>query len=322
MTFEQLLQILPQQLVFGIALGSVYALIALGYTMVYGILFMINFAHGDVFMVGSFLGWGVLTTLIGARVIPVEPLIAVPLMLAVGALGCSILGVSVEFFAYRPLYARGASRLGPLISAIGASIFIQNFVMVTQGARQKVLPTEQLFPRTEELVIGNTYVTVLVMLIVITSLVVMYALDRFVRTTRLGRAMRAVRENRQVAQFMGVDINQVVSITFLIGSAIAGIGGVLVGLYYTQTDFYLGWYAGLKAFTAAVLGGIGNIRGAMLGGLVLGVIESLGIAVLSITGPLTGFGVAYKDLIAFAVLILVLVFRPTGILGEEVAERL
>jgi branched-chain amino acid transport system permease protein len=321
LSFAQVLDILPQQLVFGVTLGSVYALLALGYTMVYGILRMINFAHGEVFMIGSFVGWAVFSALAGDRLVALGPAVVLPAMMLCAVAVCSTVGVSLERFVYRPLYARGVGRLGPLISAIGASLFLQNLVLVTQGARTKVYDTGALFPPGQALEIGNIRVSPLVVLIVVTALVAMFALNWFVDHTRLGRGMRAVAENREVAYLMGVDPNRVVSLTFLIGSALAGIGGVLIGLYYTQIDFFLGWFAGLKAFAAAVLGGIGNIRGAMLGGLALGIIESVGITVLSVTGPTTGFGVAYKDMIAFAVLIAVLVFRPTGILGERVSER-
>jgi branched-chain amino acid transport system permease protein len=321
MSFAQVLDILPQQLVFGVTLGSVYALLALGYTMVYGILRMINFAHGDVFMIGSFVGWAVFSALLGGGAMALGPAIVLPAMMLCAVAVCSTVGVALDRFVYRPLYTRGAGRLVPLIGAIGASLFLQNFVLVTQGARMKVYETSSLFPPSQAVEIGSVRVSSLVVLIVATALVVMFALDRFVAHTRLGRGLRAVAENRDVAYLMGVDPNRIVSLTFLIGSALAGIGGVLIGLYYTQIDFFLGWFAGLKAFAAAVLGGIGNIRGAMVGGLALGVIESLGVTLLSITGPTTGFGVAYKDMIAFAVLIAVLIFRPTGILGERVSER-
>jgi branched-chain amino acid transport system permease protein len=317
----QVLDILPQQLVFGLTLGSVYALIALGYTMVYGILDMINFAHGDVFMIGSFVGWAVFSAFLANHLMGLGPLIVLPAMMICAVVVCSTVGVSLERFVYRPLYARGVSRLGPLISAIGASLFLQNFVLVTQGARMKVYETGSLFPPSLAVQIGGIRLSALVIIIVLTAVVVMFALDWFVQNTRIGHGMRAVAENREVASLMGVDLNRIVSLTFLIGSALAGVGGVLIGLYYTQIDFFLGWFAGLKAFTAAVLGGIGNIRGAMLGGMALGIVESLGVTFLSLTGSVTGFGVAYKDMIAFAVLIAVLVFRPTGILGERVSER-
>jgi branched-chain amino acid transport system permease protein len=305
------LQILPQQLVFGLALGTVYGLIALGYTMVYGILFMINFAHGEIFMIGAYLGWWVLTVLIQAQVGGLHPVWVLPLMLLPAMLGAGLLGVCLERFAYRPLYLRGATRLGPLISAVGASIFLQNAVMLTQGARMKVYMTSLLFPRTWRFQVAGVNVSVLLVVMTGVAVLMMWGLHQLVQRTTLGRAIRAVAEDREMAAVMGVNIRRVIATTFFLGSALGGAGGVLVGLYYTQIDFFMGYSAGLKAFTAAVLGGIGNIRGAMLGGLVLGLVESLAV---------TFMNPAYRDVIAFAVLILTLVFKPTGILGEEVSE--
>jgi branched-chain amino acid transport system permease protein len=305
-----ILQILPQQLVFGLALGTVYGLIALGYTMVYGILFMINFAHGEVFMIGAYVGWWVLAGLLGAHV-GLHPAWVVPLMLVSAMIFTGLLGVSLERFAYRPLYTRGATRLGPLISAIGASIFLQNAVMLTQGARMKVYMTSLLFPRTWRVQIAGASVSALVGVMIVVAVVMMTGLHLLVQRTSLGRSIRAVAEDREMAAIMGVNIRRVIAVTFFLGSALGGAGGVLVGLYYTQIDFYMGYSAGLKAFTAAVLGGIGNIRGAMLGGLILGVVESLAV---------TFMNPAYKDVVAFAILILTLVVRPTGILGESVSD--
>jgi branched-chain amino acid transport system permease protein len=305
------LQILPQQLVFGLALGTVYGLIALGYTMVYGILFMINFAHGEVFMIGAYLGWGVLTMLLTAKVGGLHPAWVVPLMLLPAMLGAGLLGLCLERFAYRPLYLRGATRLGPLISAVGASIFLQNAVMLTQGARMKVYMTSLLFPRTWRLEVAGVSVSALVLVMTGVAVAMMWGLHQLVQRTTLGRSIRAVAEDREMAAIMGVNTRRVIAVTFFLGSALGGAGGVLVGLYYTQIDFFMGYSAGLKAFTAAVLGGIGNIKGAMLGGVVLGLIESLAV---------TFMNPAYKDIVAFAVLILTLVFRPSGLLGEWVPE--
>ena len=304
------LRILPQQLVFGLALGTVYGLIALGYTMVYGILFMINFAHGDVFMIGSYLGWGVLAALINAHV-GLHPGWVVPLLLLVAMTGSGLLGAGLERFAYRPLYVRGATRLGPLISAVGASIFLQNAVMLTQGARMKVYMTNLLFPRTWRVQVAGVNISVLVVVMMGVALLMMLGLHLLVQRTTLGRSIRAVAEDREMAAIMGVNIRRVIGVTFFLGSALGGAGGVLVGLYYTQIDFFMGYSAGLKAFTAAVLGGIGNIRGAMLGGLVLGIVESLAV---------TFVNPAFKDVIAFLILILTLVFRPTGLLGESLPD--
>jgi branched-chain amino acid transport system permease protein len=305
------LQILPQQLVFGLALGSVYGLIALGYTMVYGILFMINFAHGEVFMVGAYIGWGVLTYLLAAKVGGLHPAWVVPLMLANAMLGAGLLGLCLERFAYRPLYLRGATRLGPLISAVGASIFLQNAVMLTQGARMKVYMTGLLFPRSWRLEVAGVSVSALVLVMTGLAVAMMWGLHLLVQRTTLGRSIRAVAEDREMAAIMGVNTRRVIAVTFFLGSALGGAGGVLVGLYYTQIDFFMGYSAGLKAFTAAVLGGIGNIKGAMLGGVVLGLVESLAV---------TFMNPAYKDIVAFVVLILTLVFRPSGLLGESVPE--
>jgi len=306
-----ILQILPQQLVFGLALGTVYGLIALGYTMVYGILFMINFAHGEVFMIGAYVGWWVLTGLLQAQVGGLHPAWVLPLMLVHAMLFAGLLGVCLERFAYRPLYMRGATRLGPLISAVGASIFLQNAVMLTQGARMKVYMTSLLFPRGWRVQIAGANVSALVVVMVVVAGLMMWGLHQLVQRTNLGRSIRAVAEDREMAAIMGVNVRRVIGVTFFLGSALGGAGGVLVGLYYTQIDFFMGYSAGLKAFTAAVLGGIGNIRGAMLGGIVLGLVESLAV---------TFMNPAYKDVVAFVILILTLVFKPTGILGETVSD--
>jgi branched-chain amino acid transport system permease protein len=306
-----MLAILPQQLVFGLALGTVYGLIALGYTMVYGILFMINFAHGEIFMIGAYVGWWVLALLLQANVGGLHPAWVVPLLLLHAMVFAGLLGVCLERFAYRPLYLKGATRLGPLISAIGASIFLQNAVMLTQGARMKVYMTSLLFPRTWRMEVGGVNVSALVVVMVAVAGLMMWGLHALVQRTTLGRSIRAVAEDREMAAIMGVNVRRVIAVTFFLGSALGGAGGVLVGLYYTQIDFFMGYSAGLKAFTAAVLGGIGNIRGAMLGGLILGLVESLAVTFLN---P------AYKDIVAFVVLILTLVFRPTGLLGETVSD--
>jgi branched-chain amino acid transport system permease protein len=309
--FQQLMQILPQQLVFGITLGMIYGLIAIGYTMVYGVLFMINFAHGDVFMIGAYMGWAVLVAIINSAVMPLNPILVVPLMLLPAMVFAGAIGFGLERFAYRPLYLRGATRLGPLISAVGASIFLQNSVMLSEGARMKVLATYRVFPRTWRFEVFGVNISVLVLVIAAISGLMMWGLHVLVQRTTLGRSIRAVAEDREIAAVMGVNVWGVVSTTFMIGSALGGAAGVLVVLYYTQIDFLMGYSAGLKAFTAAVLGGIGNIRGAMLGGVLLGVIESLAS---------TFINPAYKDAISFAVLILVLVFRPGGILGEALPD--
>ncbi len=297
-----------QQFINGLTIGSVYALIALGYTMVYGVLEMINFAHGDVYMVGSFLG-----LLVVALMGPSASLVggSVALVLAatlLGAMaGCALLGIGIERIAYRPV--RSTSRLGPLIAALGVSLFLQNAAMLIVGTRPKAFPAlveKQLYH------VGGAVFTNLQILILAASVGLMLLLDQFVRRTRWGRAMRAVAQDAEVAGFMGVEVNTVVTLTFLIGSVLAAGAGVLVGLYYGIVDFFMGYIAGLKAFTAAVLGGIGNLRGAMLGGLLLGLAESFGAGFI---------GAQWRDVIAFGVLITVLVFRPGGLLGEQLPEK-
>jgi branched-chain amino acid transport system permease protein len=297
-----------QQFINGLTIGSVYALIALGYTMVYGVLEMINFAHGDVYMVGSFLG-----LLVVALMGPSASLVggSVALVLAatlLGAMaGCALLGIGIERIAYRPV--RGTSRLGPLIAALGVSLFLQNAAMLIVGTRPKAFPAlveKQLYH------VGGAVFTNLQILILAAAVGLMLLLDQFVRRTRWGRAMRAVAQDAEVAGFMGVEVNTVVTLTFLIGSVLAAGAGVLVGLYYGIVDFFMGYIAGLKAFTAAVLGGIGNLRGAMLGGLLLGLAESFGAGFI---------GAQWRDVIAFGVLITVLVFRPGGLLGEQLPEK-
>ncbi|HEY6434753.1 MAG TPA: branched-chain amino acid ABC transporter permease [Acetobacteraceae bacterium] len=311
LSFSDILHILPQQLVFGITLGTIYGLIAIGYTMVYGVLFMINFAHGDVFMIGAYVGWIVLGALMGSHAVPLHPAIVLPVMLIAAMLFTGLIGLGLERFAYRPLYRRGATRLGPLISAIGASIFLQNAVMLTEGARERVYMTYAVFPRSWRINLGGVNISVLVLVIAGVAALMMWGLHQMVQRTALGRSIRAVAEDREIAAVMGVDVWRVVATAFFIGSALGGAAGVLVGFYYTQIDFFMGYSAGLKAFTAAVLGGIGNIRGAMLGGLILGVVESLAI---------TFINPAFKDAVAFGVLILVLVFRPGGLLGESLPD--
>ena len=311
LSFSDILSILPQQLVFGLTLGTAYGLIAIGYTMVYGVLFMINFAHGDVFMIGAYIGWAVLGLLFASRAIPLTPYVVLPLLLVAAMVVTGLLGLLLERFAYRPLYKRGATRLGPLISAVGASIFLQNAVMLIAGAREKVYMTYSIFPRAWRFSIGSVSISVLVLVIAAIALVMMVGLDRLVQRTWLGRSIRAVAEDREMAAVMGIDVWRVVALTFCIGSALGGAAGVLMGFYYTQVDFYMGYSAGLKAFTAAVLGGIGNVRGAMLGGLLLGVVESMAV---------TFINPAFKDAIAFVVLILVLMVRPGGILGEALPD--
>ena len=308
------MDIFLQQLVNGIVLGSIYALVALGYTMVYGILGLINFAHGEVVMIGAMIALTAIQLLIGSGIALPGPLIA-ELGLLIAMPACMALGYVIERVAYRPL--RAAPRLAALITAIGVSILLQNLAMIVWGRQYHAFPA--LLPAAPHTLAGAT-VDDLQIFIVLLAAAIMAGLLALVHRTRLGRAMRATSQNPAVAGLMGVNVNTVISITFVIGSALAAVAGIMVAAYYGIAHYFMGFMLGLKAFTAAVLGGIGNLAGAMLGGLLLGLIESLGAGYI---GPLTGgfLGSHYQDVFAFVVLILVLVFRPTGLLGEQVAER-
>jgi branched-chain amino acid transport system permease protein len=295
-----------QQLTNGLAVGGIYALIALGYTMVYGVMKLINFAHGDLFTYGAYLGMTLLTSLLlQDRLGPVLGLLVLAVMV-MGLVG--VLGAILERAAYRPL--RESPRLSAVVSALGASIFLQNALMLIYGARVQVYP-EDVLP-TWAVNVGGVHVPFMRIAVVVIAVAMMAALYFFVQKTRTGTAVRAAAIDQGAARLMGIDVNRVVAIVFLIGPALGGAAGLLVGLYYGQVNFTMGWIYGMKAFTAAILGGIGNIPGAMVGGLLLGLIEALGAAYLSI---------AWKDAIAFAVLIVILVVRPTGLLGERVAEK-
>ena len=308
------MDIFIQQLINGLVLGSVYALVALGYTMVYGIIELINFAHGEVTMMGAMIALAVIGMVAG--VVPDLPGVYVALIGLLAAIpACMALGYIIERAAYRPL--RHAPRLAPLITAIGISILLQNIAMMIWG--KQYIPFPRILPQGRHIFMGAIITDVQIAILLLT-LIIMAGLVWLVRRTPLGRAMRAVAQSRSVAQLMGVDVNKVISATFLIGSALAAVAGVMVSANYGQAHYYMGFLLGLKAFSAAVLGGIGNIAGAMLGGILLGVIESLGAGYI---GGLTGgfLGSQYQDVFAFAVLILVLVFRPSGLLGEKGVER-
>ncbi|BDG09825.1 branched-chain amino acid ABC transporter permease [Anaeromyxobacter paludicola] len=295
-----------QQLTNGLAVGGIYALIALGYTMVYGVLKLINFAHGDLFTYGGYLGLTLLTSFLLQDRMGVMAGIGILTVMVMGLVG--VMGVVLERAAYRPL--REAPRLSAVVSALGASIFLQNALMLIYGAQFQTYP-EGLLPQTA-VSLGGIQIPLIRILVVLASIVMMAALYLFVQKTKIGTAVRAAAIDQGAARLMGIDVNKVVSLVFLIGPALGGSAGLLVGLYYGRVDFTMGWVYGMKAFTAAILGGIGNIPGAMVGGLLLGVIEALGAAYLSI---------AWKDAFAFCVLILILIVRPTGLLGERVAEK-
>ncbi len=295
-------------------LGSVYALVALGYTMVYGILQLINFAHGDVLMIGAMVALTVLGLL--NSLFPGLPLLLqLGIATLVAMVVCMTVSAAIERVAYRPL--RKAPRLAPLITAIGVSIVLQTLAMIIWSPNPRVFP--DLLP-TAPFEIAGALLAPKQLLILIVAAAVMTGLLILINRTRLGRAMRAVSENPQIASLMGVNPDRVITATFIMGAALAAIAGVLVAMNYNIAQFTMGFLLGLKAFTAAVLGGIGNLGGAVLGGLLLGIIESLGAGYI---GDLTGgfLGSHYQDIFAFAVLILVLVFRPSGLLGERVADR-
>lgn len=296
-----------QQLINGLAVGGIYALVALGYTMVYGILKLINFAHGDLFSIGAYLGLTLLISCGLAGALPVELSILVVFIMV--ACLVAIIGYLLERMAYRPL--RKAHRLSAVVSALGASIFFQNALMLIYGARFYVYP-ENLRP-SFILHMGGWEIPGIRIMVILTCCMLMVALYLFVHRTRTGAAIRAVAIDQDAARLMGINVNRVISIVFMVGPGLGGAAGMMVGLYYGQIDFTMGWNYGLKAFTAAILGGIGNIPGAMLGGLLLGVIEAMSAAYIA---------AAWKDVIAFAVLILILIVRPTGLLGERVADKL
>ena len=298
-----------QQLVNGVSLGAVYGLIAIGYTMVYGIIGMINFAHGDIYMVGAFVSLVVLSLLaaLGVTWLP----LALILVLVVTVAITSLYGWTVERVAYRPL--RDAPRLAPLISAIGVSIVLQNYVQLAQGAGVKVLPP--LITGSVTLASSDDFaVTIgaLQIAIIAVTVALMGAFTWLIQATSLGRAMRATEQDMTMAALSGVDVDRTISATFVIGAGLAAVAGLLVTLYYGVIDFYLGFVAGIKAFTAAVLGGIGSLPGAMLGGLLIGVVEALWSGY---------FSIAYKDVAVFAILILVLILRPSGLLGRPALDK-
>lgn len=299
------MEFLLQQTVNGLTLGSVYALLALGYSMVYGILQFLNFAHGEVYMFGAFAGFGVLTMLGGPSALIVPVWIAVSLMFVGAVVVSSGIGLTLERFAYRPL--RTASRLAPLISAIGASFFLQAAALLLFTANSRSYDTPQLIPIASGMAIGPINVWTVRILVIVTAFVLMILLTWWVRSSRMGKAVRAVSFDTEAAAMMGVDVDRVIVVTFLVGSALAGVGGVMVGLVFGRVFHLMGFIAGLKAFTAAVVGGIGSIPGAMLGGLLIGFAEAYTTAYISST---------FQNLIVFGVLIVFLLIRPSGFLGR------
>ena len=294
-----------QQTVNGLTLGSVYALIALGYSMVYGVLKFLNFAHGEVYMFGAFAGYGVLTLLGGPTALIVPVWLAITLMFIGSMAVSSAIGVGLERFAYRPL--RSASRLAPLISAIGASFFLQAAALLMFSANSRSYDAPTLIPIDSGVTIGPIRVWLVRILVIVTAVLLMILLTWWVKSSRVGKAVRAVSFDTEAAAMMGIDVDRVIVATFLIGSALAGVGGVMVGLVFGRIFHLMGFIAGLKAFTAAVVGGIGSIPGAMLGGLLIGMAEAYTTSYISST---------FQNLIVFGLLIVFLLIRPSGFLGR------
>jgi branched-chain amino acid transport system permease protein len=297
-----------QHLLNGITIGGSYALIALGYTLVYGVLKLINFAHGEIYMIGAYLGF-ILISLIPALppFLQGNVVLILLLVLLIAAIICSLYGFYLEKICYRPL--RSAPKLTPLISALGASIFLQNFVMISMGAK------DQIFPQTigmQTITLGGVSFTLLQLTIIFSSIALMGLIYWFINCTRLGIAIKATSTDPYMASLVGINVDTVISVTFMAGSFLAACAGVMIGLYYGSINFTLGYLGGIKAFTAAVLGGIGNVPGAMIGGFLLGIIEALGAGY---------FSSEYKDVYAFFILIAVLVLRPAGLLGKGANER-
>ena len=298
-----------QQLINGVTLGAIYGLIAIGYTMVYGIIGMINFAHGEIFMIGAFISLIAFLVLaaLGITWIP----LALLLVLLIAMIFTSFYGWTVERLAYRPL--RGSFRLAPLISAIGMSIFLQNYVQVLQGARVKPLqPVIQggfTVAERNDFTVSLSYLQIIIVLV---TVILMAGFSLLIARTSLGRAQRACEQDRVMAALLGINVDRTISLTFVMGAALAAVAGLMFLVYYGVIDFFIGFLAGIKAFTAAVLGGIGSLPGAMLGGLLIGLIETFWSAY---------FTVEYKDVAAFSILVLVLIFRPTGLLGKPEIEK-
>lgn len=292
-----------QQIINGLILGGVYALIALGYTMVYGILQLINFAHGEIYMIGAYMGIIFLAFFTATGITEQNLALSLLLTFVLSISFTSAYGYTVEKIAYRPL--RGAKRLSPLISAIGMSIFLQNYVMLTQGTTDKIFPVTMSTAGFDFLGIKITYIQAF---IIVVSSVIMVLLHLFIKRTTMGMAMRATAQDKTMASLVGININQVISVTFVIGSALAAVAGIMIAMYYGVVNYFIGYTAGIKAFTAAVLGGIGSIPGAMFGGLILGIVESLGASYISSE---------YKDAYAFALLIVILLLKPEGLFGRS-----
>jgi len=304
-----------QQLINGLTIGGFYAVVALGYTMVYGVLKLINFAHGDMFMWGTLAGWGLLTTVLaGLTDLDLAAILAAA-VLVMAFIG--VMGMTIERVAYRPL--RSAGRLSPIISALGAAFVLQSVARNVSDARWRTYPPGLLKELPNLRLTGSVSVSGLQVLMLLVCIAIMVGLYLFVQRTRIGTAMRAVSLDHNVSRLMGINVDRIISLVFMIGPALGGLAGLLIGIYYGSFNFTLGWVFGLKAFIAAILGGIGNIPGAVLGGFILGISETMVVAY----GPNVGLAdaSAWKDAIAYVLLIAILIARPTGLLGETVAEK-
>jgi branched-chain amino acid transport system permease protein len=302
---------LAQQAVNGITIGGVYALIAIGYTMVYGVLSMLNFAHGEIYMIGGFAGWWVLQIFSVNHVPVMNAALLISLMIILSMGISALLGLLIERIAYRPL--RNAPRMNLLLSSFGVSIFIQNFILYFQGAKVKVFHVSHLIPEGLRVFhIGGIVISFMRILVIVVCFLCMVVLTVIIKKTNIGKSIRATAQDIEAAAFMGIDTDKIIVIVFLIGSALGGAAGILVSLLFTQVDYYVGFQAGIKGFTAAVLGGIGSIPGAMAGGILLGLCEAMAV---------TFFPSAYKDVVAFVILIAVLIFRPQGLMGEKIREK-
>jgi branched-chain amino acid transport system permease protein len=315
------MEILPQVLVEGIVLGFMYALIALGYTMVYGVLEFINFAHSEVFVLGAFVGVEILLLMENAgQLATLHPIVVLLVVIVAGMVISGLAAMALERVAYRPL--QGAPRLVPLISAIGVSFFLQDalrlFESLWRNTFYLTFPALDILDHALPLT-TNLAIPVKSILVIVTALIMLAGLYLFVNRTRVGTAIRAVAQDPDTASLMGIPVNRVIALTFFVGGAMGGLAGVLFGLHYSLVNPYSGFAPGLKAFTAAVLGGIGNIPGAMLGGMVLGLLEAFAASYLSILTD-GAFGAEYKDVVTFLVLIAILIFRPSGLLGEKLRE--
>jgi branched-chain amino acid transport system permease protein len=301
---------LIQTIINGLTTGFLYALIALGYTMVYGVLKLLNFAHGDVYMIGAYIGYYVLQWFGGPQHLSIPVPLLIAIMFLIAGLGCGALGVGIERFAYRPL--RNAPRIAPLITALGVSFILENSVLLLFGGFTKSYNTESFISPTAGIHIDGAVIDPVQITIFVVSILMMWGLMAIVDRTTLGKSMRAVASDREAAEMLGIKVDRVISYTFFIGSAMAGVAGVMSGLAFNQISATIGFLAGLKAFTAAVVGGIGSIPGAMIGGLFIGLCEAFASTYIS---------TKYTDLIVFGILIVTMLVRPTGIFGRPALQK-